>query len=72
MRHRGRLHAGYCTGAIAVGLHSFTDFGLHLPANALLFAIIIGVVTGLSPDSTSRRRKKKTRKKKLRRFPPTP
>ena len=65
----GRLHAGYCTGAIAVGLHSFTDFGLHLPANALLFAIIIGVVTGLSPDRTSRRRKK-TRKKKLRRSPP--
>ena len=65
----GRLHAGYCTGAIAVGLHSFTDFGLHLPANALLFAIIIGVVTGLSPDRTSRSRKK-TREKKLRRSPP--
>ena len=65
-----RLHAGYCTGAIAVGLHSFTDFGLHLPANALLFSIIIGVVTGLSPDRTSRRGKKKTRKKKLRRSPP--
>ena len=62
-----RLHAGYCTAALAVALHSFTDFGLHLPANALLFSIIVGVTTGLSPTPPSRPRKKKTQKKKLRR-----
>ncbi len=64
------LHAGYCAGALAVALHSFTDFGLHLPANAALFAVLIGVVTGLSPDRVSSRRRKTIRKKKLRRSAP--
>jgi hypothetical protein len=30
-----------------MALHSFTDFGLHMPANGALFAVVIGVVVGL-------------------------
>lgn len=63
------VHAGYCAAALAVGLHSFTDFGLHLPANAALLAVVIGVVTGLSPDRESHR-PRKIRRQKLRRSPP--
>lgn len=63
------LHAGYCAAALTIALHSFTDFGLHLPANAALFSVVVGVVTGLSPDRASRRRGR-VRKKKLRRSAP--
>jgi O-antigen ligase len=63
------LHAGYCAAALAAALHSFTDFGLRLPANALLFSILIGVITGLTPHRVSRRREKSDGQK-LRRSPP--
>jgi O-antigen ligase len=66
----GHLHAGYCAAALAVALHSFTDFGLHLPANAALFAILAGVVTGFSPEPHASRRRKTIRRKKLRRSAP--
>jgi O-antigen ligase len=33
-----------CVGSIvAILLHSFTDFNLHIPGNALLFAVILGL-----------------------------
>lgn len=41
------LHAGYCAATIAIALHSFTDFGLHMPANAALAAVVIALVVGL-------------------------
>jgi putative inorganic carbon (hco3(-)) transporter len=63
------LHAGYCAAALAVALHSFTDFGLHLPANAALFAVILAVVTGMTP-SASRMRKTEEKRVRLRRAPP--
>ncbi len=44
------LHAGYCSAALAIALHSFTDFSLHLPANAALLSVIVGVVVGLDRD----------------------
>ena len=66
------LHAGYCAAALAVGLHSFTDFGLHLPANAALLAVVLGVVTGLTPKRRSRENKVDAHphRRKLRRSPP--
>ena len=64
------LHAGYCGATLAVSLHSFTDFGLHLPANAALFAVILEVVTGLSPPRRSAKSSTSKRRKKLRRSPP--
>ena len=43
-----KLHAGYCAAATAIGLHSFTDFSLHLPANAAVLAVVLGAMTGVS------------------------
>ena len=41
------LHAGYLAALVALALHSFTDFGLHLAANAALLSVIVGVSVGL-------------------------
>ncbi len=38
------LHAGYCAAVVAIALHSFTDFSLHIPANAALLSVILGIV----------------------------
>lgn len=48
------LHAGYLTAAAAIALHSFTDFSLHLPANAALLSVIVGVAVGLEPSERRR------------------
>ncbi len=50
------LHAGYLAAVAAIALHSFTDFGLHLPANAALLSVIVGVTVGLEPPADSRTR----------------
>jgi O-antigen ligase len=63
------LHAGYCAAAVAVALHSFTDFGLHLPANAALFTVVVGVATGVAPSRASNE-PRRVKQKKLRRSPP--
>jgi O-antigen ligase len=65
-----QLHAGYCAAALAVALHSFTDFGLHLPANAALFAVILAAVTGMAP-SASTRNPRGDKRALLRRTPPS-
>ena len=44
-----RLHAGFCAALVAIALHSFTDFSLHLPANFSLLSLIVGIVMGLQP-----------------------
>ena len=43
----GLLHSGYCAAALAIGLHSFTDFSLHMPANAALLSVIVAVIVGM-------------------------
>jgi O-antigen ligase len=48
------LHAGYTAAAVAVALHSFTDFGLHMPANGALFSVVIGIMVGLEGECTPR------------------
>jgi O-antigen ligase len=63
------LHAGYCSAIVAVALHSFTDFGLHLPANAALLTVVLGVATGMTPSRPSKGPPSE-RRKKLRRSPP--
>lgn len=47
------LHAGYGAGLLAIALHSATDFGLHLPANAALASILLGVTLGMKPHPLS-------------------
>jgi O-antigen ligase len=63
------LHAGYCAAAVAAALHSFTDFGLHLPANSALFAVVLAAATGMAP-SASQKKKPAEAKARLRRAPP--
>ena len=49
------LHAGYAAAVVAIALHSFTDFSLHMSANAALLSVIVGVVVGLEPSADSER-----------------
>jgi len=48
LRHPSRLVRGTTLGAMsgitAILFHSATDFNLHIPANALLFAVLSGIV----------------------------
>jgi O-antigen ligase len=55
LRSRGALsslHAGYAGAVFAIGLHSFTDFGLHLPANLALLAIVVGALVAMESGET--------------------
>ena len=45
------LHAGFLAAIVAVALHSFVDFGLHLMANTALFSLLLGLATGIEPES---------------------
>jgi O-antigen ligase len=41
-----------CLGSIAaILLHSFTDFNLYIPANALMFSLILGLAASISPTN---------------------
>ena len=40
------LHTGFCAAALAIAFHSFTDFSLHLAADAALLVVVLGVVVG--------------------------
>jgi O-antigen ligase len=43
-----------CLGSIAaILLHSLTDFNLYIPANALLFSLILGLAASISPANPS-------------------
>jgi O-antigen ligase len=42
-RSRGVLH-GAAAAAVALSVHGFVDFNFRIPSNALLFAVILGVV----------------------------
>jgi O-antigen ligase len=42
------LLLGCCGGLCSMLLHAFVDFNLHIPANALLFAVLAGVACALS------------------------
>jgi putative inorganic carbon (hco3(-)) transporter len=52
-----RVVALGCVGSIvAILLHSFADFNLYIPANALLFSVILGLAVAVpAPHSTVRR-----------------
>jgi O-antigen ligase len=42
------LLLGCCGGVLSLLLHSAVDFNLHIPANALLFAVLLGLAAALS------------------------
>ena len=51
------LHAGAIVAVSGLLLHSFVDFNLHIPANAMLFLLQAGVATSPPlPPGASRRR----------------
>jgi len=42
-----------CLGSIAaILLHSLTDFNLYIPANALVFSLILGLAASISPANS--------------------
>lgn len=41
--YRRSITLGCIGGTLAILLHSFTDFNLQIPANALVFAVILGI-----------------------------
>jgi O-antigen ligase len=45
---RAGLIAGSAGGVVALLVHSFVDFNLHIPSNAVLFGLIVGVMVGAS------------------------
>ena len=47
------LTAGIAASMLAILLHSFTDFGLHMPANGLVFTVLIGILFSLQPGGTN-------------------
>jgi O-antigen ligase len=53
------LHGGAIAAVCGLLLHSFVDFNLHIPANALLFLLQVYLVTSppLAPSSMEPRRK---------------
>jgi hypothetical protein len=48
------LQGGFCAAAFTAGLHSFTDFGLHMPANAALLSVIVGMAVGVKPGGSEK------------------
>lgn len=50
------LHSGFVAAVVAIALHSFTDFSLHIPANLALLALVLGVVMTLEPGTETRKR----------------
>jgi O-antigen ligase len=42
----GLLGYGAAAGVAAIGLHSLTDFNLAIPANALTFSVLLGLLIG--------------------------
>ncbi len=49
------LLLGCCGSLLALLVHSIADFNLHIPANAFLFAALLGLAWTLSTDLASRR-----------------
>lgn len=47
------LHAGAVTGLCGILLHSFVDFNLHIPANAVLFLLVAYLATSAPLRSES-------------------
>ncbi|MBN1526344.1 MAG: O-antigen ligase family protein [Candidatus Omnitrophica bacterium] len=47
------VSAGASIGIMSMALHSFVDFSLHIPANAIVFVVLLGLVTSAAKDSSA-------------------
>jgi len=45
---RAALLAGGVGGVAAMLVHSFVDFNLHIPSNALMFGVILGTIAAVA------------------------
>lgn len=52
----GGIAFGCLMAMIAIGIHSFTDFNLQIPANAATLIAVMGLTIACSPNSRRRRR----------------
>lgn len=50
---RAALHAGFVSALVFVACHSATDFGLHLPANLALLALITAGAVAMEQETRS-------------------
>jgi O-antigen ligase len=59
------LHAGAIAAVSGILLHSFVDFNLHIPSNALLFLLQAYLVTSapFPSEGPSSRRRQRTRER---------
>jgi len=46
---------GALSGIISILVHSFADFNLHIPSNALYFTTMIGIIYGINSNNESRK-----------------
>lgn len=51
--HSYGITLGGFVATFAIALHSFTDFNLHIPANALLLSIVLGLTTAVQNSKIS-------------------
>jgi O-antigen ligase len=47
---RRGIAVGASIGIMSIALHSFVDFNLHIPANAIVFVVLLGLVMALKAD----------------------
>jgi O-antigen ligase len=47
-RREAYLKAGFYASIVSMAVHSFFDFNLHIPSNAILFSLILGLAVSLS------------------------
>ncbi|MGH7806810.1 MAG: O-antigen ligase family protein, partial [Thermodesulfobacteriota bacterium] len=64
------LVLGGLTGIVSLLIHSLADFNLHIPSNALYFALLIGFVSAVSGGVQRATIKKRVRVKRRRRIKP--
>lgn len=54
------MHLGALVGCIGLLVHSFLDFNLHIPSNAMLFYVMSGVACARPEDPPPQRRRTQT------------
>lgn len=64
------LVLGRLTEIVSLLIHSLADFNLHIPSNALYFALLIGLVSAISGGVQRATIKKRVRVKRRRRIKP--
>ncbi len=48
---------GAATGILSLLIHGFTDFNFYIPANALYFVTLIGIIYGINSKKEDRKLK---------------